>query len=152
MLQISEKDASAKSSTSKKIGWTKGKLKQLIQSTTTVKEVGTSTSGRKRKREYKGEKRTSTRKNTNPYASITPFKRFRTKEMTKRIRSNEKLKKDQKDTKRLTPRKKTIQQKEKKLTESASTSTQRRSKRTKKTDKQSKELTVVKQPKKKKKQ
>ncbi|KAL4575958.1 hypothetical protein LXL04_012045 [Taraxacum kok-saghyz] len=114
LLQISEKDASAKSSTSKKIGWTKGKLKQLIQSTTTVKEVGTSTSGRKRKREYRGEKRTSTRKNTNPYATITPFKGFRTNEMTKRIRSNEKLKKDQKATKRLTPRKKTIQQKEKK--------------------------------------
>ncbi|KAL4573730.1 hypothetical protein LXL04_020546 [Taraxacum kok-saghyz] len=122
LLQISEKDTNAKSSTPKKIGWTKGKVRQLIQSTTTVKEVGTSTSGRKRKREYKGEKRTSTRKNTNPYASITPFKRFRTKEMTKRIRSNEKLKKDQKATKRLTPRKKTIQQKEKKLTESASTS------------------------------
>ncbi|KAL4566080.1 hypothetical protein LXL04_030190 [Taraxacum kok-saghyz] len=113
LLQISEKDASAKSSTSKKIGWTKGKLKQLIQSTTTVKEVGTSTSGRKRKREYRGEKRTSTRKNTNPYATITPFKGFRTNEMTKRIRSNEKLKKDQKATKRLTPRKKTIQQKKK---------------------------------------
>ena len=115
LLQISEKDTNAKSSTPKKIGWTKGKVRQIIQSTTTVKEVGTSTSGRKRKREYRGEKRTSTRKNTNPYATITPFKGFRTNEMTKRIRSNEKLKKDQKATKRLTPRKKTIQQKEKKV-------------------------------------
>ncbi|KAL4574995.1 hypothetical protein LXL04_021835 [Taraxacum kok-saghyz] len=115
-------------------------------------KVRTSTSGRKRKMEYKGEKRTSTRKNTNPYATITPFKCFRTTEMSKRIRSNENLKKDQKASKRLTPRKKTIQEKEKKMTESASTSTPRRSKRTTKTDKekQSKELTVVKQPKKKK--
>ncbi|KAL4562074.1 hypothetical protein LXL04_034265 [Taraxacum kok-saghyz] len=152
LLQISEKDANAKSSTSKKIGWTKGKLKQFIQSRTTMKKVGTSTSGRKRKREYTGEKRTSTRKNANPYATITPFKGFRTNEMKKRIRSNEKLKKDQKASKRLTPRKKTIQEKEKKMTESASTSTPRRSKRTTKTDKekQSKDLTVVKQPKKKK--
>ncbi|KAL4555470.1 hypothetical protein LXL04_038089 [Taraxacum kok-saghyz] len=149
---IQEKDANAESSTSKKIGRTKGKLKQLIKSTTTVKKVGTSTSGRKRKREYKGEKRTSIRKNTNPYATITTFKGFRTNELTKRIRSNEKLKKDQKASKRLTPRKKTIHKKEKKTTESASTLTPRRSKRTTKTDKekQSKELTVVKQAKKKK--
>ena len=61
-----------------------------------MKKVGTSTSGKKEKREYKGEKRTSSRKNTNPYATITPFKGFRTNELTKRIRSNEKLKKNQK--------------------------------------------------------
>ena len=95
-----------------------------------MKKVGTSTSGKKEKREYKGEKRTSSRKNTNPYATITPFKGFRTNELTKRIRSNEKLKKNQKasssgaktkdiahkktnkqGSKILTPRKKKIQEK-----------------------------------------